>query len=886
MLAFGLGSLSLCASARAIVLPAGFADQSVADVPQATAFAFVPGGRILITSQLGQLYVYDDGALRSTPALDLQASDRVCNNMERGLLGVAVDPAFADQHYVYLYYTFKKNGACETDPANAATLPVNRVSRFHLGSDDTIDPASEQVLIDNINTPSGVHNAGDLQFGADGYLYASVGDGGCNYLNAPACGPFNSAARDHNVLLGKILRITSDGDIPSDNPFVGPGSARCNATGVTAPGTWCQETFAWGLRNPFRFTFDAMGSRMYINDVGQEDWEEIDSGQPGADYGWNTREGHCAPQSQLDCGPPPAGMTNPIYDYNHSAGCSSVTGGAFVPAGVWPSAYDGHYLFADIVCNKVFDLAPDGVGGFTAGEFATDVVSPVEMHFSPGSSPALYYLSYWPGNLHRIAFTGVANRSPHAVATAGPENGPLPLEVDLDAVGSNDPDGDPLTYDWGFGDGSPHETSPQAHHVYASAGIYSAKLTVTDFHGAQDTASVVIHAGDNEPTPVIQSPARNAQFGSGETITLSGTATDPEEGQLPASALKWQVIKHHATHTHPFLGSTPGNDVTISGPVPEDANAITNTYLEIRLTATDSQGLSTTVIQNMYPALVNIGFATEPPNLRLLVNGATAPPTFIAWRGWRLTLSAPDQTDAEGQAETFVSWSDGGTQTHVVTTPAIDTSYSATFTRYYARPKGATPLRASLVPAYKPCVSPNNTHGSPLAFGSCSPPTQTSQYATVGTPDANGLTARSLGSVRMIVIPGNPATTENEADVALKAQINDVLAPVTLNDYVGELQASVDLRITDRQNGATGTDTATVSDFPLLVKIPCTATPDPSGSTCAVMTTADAITPGSVVEGQREVWQLDRVQVYDGGPDGLASTADNTPFATQGVFVP
>ena len=114
-----------------------------------------------------------------------------------------------------------------------------------------------------------------------------------------------------------MLRVTTSGGIPPDNPFQGANSARCNATGRSPAGTICQETYAWGLRNPFRLAFDpnAAGTRFFINDVGQNTWEEIDDGKAGADYGWNVREGHCATNSTTDCGAPPAGMTNPIFDY-------------------------------------------------------------------------------------------------------------------------------------------------------------------------------------------------------------------------------------------------------------------------------------------------------------------------------------------------------------------------------------------------------------------------------------------------------------------------------------------------------------------------------------------------------------------------------------------
>ena len=244
-------------------------DALVANIGAPTAIAFAPDGRLLITTQGGQLRVYQNGNLLATPALDL--SSRVCSNSERGLLGVAVDPDFTNNNFIYLYYTFNKSLTCPTGQPTNALNPVNRVSRFILGSGNVVVPGSEIVLVDNILSPNGNHNGGDLQFGKDGFLYIGVGDGGADYAGDSGGGGANDAARDRHVLLGKILRITRDGDIPPTNPFQGANSARCNTTGMTMAGNWCQETFAWGLRNPFRLAFDpnAAGTRFFINDVGQ-----------------------------------------------------------------------------------------------------------------------------------------------------------------------------------------------------------------------------------------------------------------------------------------------------------------------------------------------------------------------------------------------------------------------------------------------------------------------------------------------------------------------------------------------------------------------------------------------------------------------------------------
>ena len=197
----------------------------------------------------------------------------------------------------------------------------------------------------------------------------------------------------------------------------------------------------------------------------------------------------------------------------------------------------------------------------------------------------------------------------------------------------------------------------------------------------------------------------------------------------------------------------------------------------------------------------------------------------------------------------------------------------------YARPKGATPLRASLAPAYRPCTSANRTHGGPLVFGSCNPPVQASDFLTVGTPDANSTGANSVGIVLVQVLPS--------PDVRFSASITDVRNKSGLTDYAGELEGKLPLRITDKTNGPSLTEPATGVDTTFSFVIPCAANGVPTvGSTCSVVTTVNAIAPGAVVNGARAIWEVQNVQVFDGGADGVASTAGNTLFADQAVFVP
>ena len=210
----------------------------------------------------------------------------------------------------------------------------------------------------------------------------------------------------------------------------------------------------------------------------------------------------------------------------------------------------------------------------------------------------------------------------------------------------------------------------------------------------------------------------------------------------------------------------------------------------------------------------------------------------------------------------------------------------------YPRPKGATPLRAALVPAYNQCSAPNRTHGPPLAFPSCNPPVQQSSAITVGSPDANGAAANAVGIVRYDVrwFPGGI----DDTDVQIQGSVTDVRCKAGTtscgnanaadgSDYVGQLQATTVLRITD----ALSNDAATMVDIPLPATLSCANSASTAiGGQCDVNTTVDTLIPGAVPEGRRVVWEIGQVQVVDGGPDGDVTTAPNTLFMVQGTFTP
>jgi uncharacterized protein (TIGR03437 family) len=682
-------------------LPAGFSDARVFAVGGPTAIAFTPDQRMLVSTQSGTLRVFQNDTLLPAPALSFPAT-RICTNSERGLLGLAVDPDFARNQFIYLYYTFRRpNGDCGSRSLNG---PVNRVSRFVLPANNVVDPNTETVLLDNISSWNGNHNAGDLQFGKDGLLYVAVGDAGCDPYGT-GCAGSNDAARDVHTPLGKILRIDRDGNVPVTNPWRGDNTARCN-NGIAPAGVRCQETYSWGLRNPFRMAMDpnADQTRLFINDVGQDRWEEIDVAAPGADFGWNVREGFCRNGSSTECAPAnpaPAGMADPLFAYPHdtqvpgteSRNCNSISGGAFVPRGVWPAEWDGVYLFSDYVCGSIF-----AIDSFAARPGARDFVrglggsSAVHLTFGPfQQSQALYYTTYaGGGQVRRISYTGPGNnRPPVAVFTASPTSGAIPLSVTFSGAGSSDPDaGDTLSYFWDFGDGATRTTStPSTSYVYTRAGEFTASLRVRDQNLAFSLpVTVRIFAGNSAPVARMDTPAAEARFAVGQTITLSATATDAEDGVLPPAALSWTVILHHDQHTHPFLGPLTGNNLTFSAPAPEDLLAATNSYLEIRLVVRDSTGEQVVVTRDLRPQAVNLTFQTNPPGLSLRVNEETlaAPRTLVSWANWVLDVTAPDQTNTAGQRFVFDSWSNGGTRSQRLATPSAPATYTATF-----RPTGS-----------------------------------------------------------------------------------------------------------------------------------------------------------------------------------------------------
>ena len=289
--------------------------EGVANGFESPVYLTAPAGddRLFIVEQVGRIQIVQDGSTLPVPFLDIRA--RVRSGGERGLLGMAFPPDFASSGFFFLHYS----------DSNGDT----RVSRFRTTADaNRADPDSERTYLE-VPQPFSNHNGGQIEFGPDGMLYVALGDGGSG-------GDPLNAGQDRTSLLGSILRLDVSADppyvIPGDNPFLGEPGAR-------------DEIWAWGLRNPWRFSFDTPGNTIYVGDVGQNRFEEINArplSESGVNYGWRVREADsCFEASNCDT----AGLVDPVLSYPHTDGCS--VAGGYVYRGSSIPALQGHYVYGD-----------------------------------------------------------------------------------------------------------------------------------------------------------------------------------------------------------------------------------------------------------------------------------------------------------------------------------------------------------------------------------------------------------------------------------------------------------------------------------------------------------------------------------------------------------
>jgi PKD repeat protein len=552
---------------------------------------------------------------------------------------------------------------CPSPPgATAAGCVVSgRLSRLTVannGSGNTI--SNEKVLINDWCQQFPSHSVGDIGFGADGNLYMSAGDGasfghvdyGQSGIPLNPCGDPPSgvggtqtaasgeggALRSQDIrsggdplgLDGTVIRVDPDSGRPVPDIGAGASTSQLNAARVVA----------FGFRNPFRFAIrpGTDPPEIWVGDVGWNSWEEIDrveteagvAGTTNNNFGWPCVEGasdrpyssvgFC--QSLYASGGPDK---PPYFSFQHGVAVdptetslspracainagSAISGLAFYDDGSgdfgFPVAYDGSLFFADYArgCIWVMKAGSDGEPDPSKISVFNGVRGPVDLEVAPDGS--LYYVSISGGEVHRISYES-ANHAPIARATATPDHGAAPLQVDLDASGSSDPDpGEQLSYAWDLdGDGAFDDSAAVAPTVtYPSEGVYRPQVRVTDGAGAFSKAAAMVDVGA-PPQPSIDLPAAGATFDANTAINFSGSASDAKDGSIPASGLHWKAVLNHCVsgggchqhHIQDFDGVAGGQ---LDMPAHERPY-----YLTLTLTAIDSDGLQASVSRDVYPTL-------------------------------------------------------------------------------------------------------------------------------------------------------------------------------------------------------------------------------------------------------------------------------------------
>jgi glucose/arabinose dehydrogenase len=750
-------------AATAEELPSGFQGEPVlTGLEEPTTFRFSSDGRIFVAEKTGKILVFD-GIDDETPELFADMRTQVYDTGDRGILGLALDPSFPAKPYVYVLYTYDhilgEGGAaprwglpnhtgddCSELRGADACVVSGRLVRLTADGDHAIEDEGnplEDVLVEGWCQQFSSHSVGDLQFGPEGALYASGGDGASfshtdyGQLGEPEnpCGdpPFEGGAlraqdvrtpADPTGLNGSVIRIDPEtGEGLPDNPLVGNPDANA------------RRIVAFGLRNPFRFAIDPVTHEVYVGNVGWNDFEEIDrfnaSSAAAYNSGWPCYEG---PDRQSiyenadlalceSLYEDPGSASPPFFSYRHRQGLtpgdpcldfkgSAIAGFAFYGEGPFPDPYHGALFFTDSVRGCIYVMFPGADGRpdpSTVTTFMThsDPYSGVDLEVGPEGD--VYYASLFteaggnefePGAIHRIRYFS-GNQPPVARLSVDHQWGPKPLQAEFDASGSSDADEDSLEYEWDLdGDGEFEDaptTDSTVSETFNDASNHTVAVRVVDPGGAESVARVTVYPDDTPPLPTISAPKPSLEWSAGAPVVFKGSAQDAEDGTLAVTSLDWVTRLYHcpqACHAHPlqaFPSVASGSFLAPEHDLPS--------HIEVTLTAVDSRGLVGRKSVEIDPQTVDLNIVSDPPGLPLSA-GLLSGPTPLALhliRGTSVTLSAPASAQLEGVTQPWRSWSDGGARVH-----AIVANSSTTYTASYREPESPPPTPTPPTKATEP----------------------------------------------------------------------------------------------------------------------------------------------------------------------------------------
>ena len=859
------------AAKSAPTLPSGFQESVVfSGLTAPTNIEVSKDGRIFVAEKSGLIKVFDNLS-DTTPTTFADLRTKVHNYSDRGLLGLALDPNFPTNPYVYVSYTYdapiggtapRWGDTCPDPPGGTkdGCVVSGHLSRLRADVNTNTMTGSEQVLIEDWCQQYSSHSVGDLAFGADGALYVSAGEGaswsfadygqgggsagspipknpcgdpptgvgGTQTLPTAEGGSLRAqdlrTGGDPVTLDGAVLRVDpATGDALPDNPLISNGDPNA------------RRIVAYGQRNPFRFTIRPNTNEIWVGNVGGGSTEEINRVSDPTDsavenFGWPCYEGpgRYYVWDNLNINmcenlyAQPNTVTAPYYSYTRSqelvpgettAGCNSgatISGLAFYTTGPYPDEYDDALFFGDYSrsCIWAMQKGANGLPDPTKLKtFVAGAATPVDLEIGPNGD--LFYADISGGTIRRIQYSG-GNQPPVARATANRTSGPTPLTVSFDGTGSSDPDGDTLTYAWDLdGDGSYDDsTSANPTYTYSNVGTYTVKLQVTDARGASDTLDepLKITAGNSPPTATIDTPLPTTKWKVGEGISFSGKASDGEDGALPASALSWEWIVHHCPtadtcHEHVYEDFPGVSSGTFTAPDHEYPS-----YLEVRLTATDSGGLTDTKSVRLDPQTVELSFESNPAGLRLGVGGfeGTTPFSRTVIVGSANSISALSPQTLGGQNYKFVSWSDGGAQSHDIIAGASPSTYTAT---YELAPAPDAPGGLDLVTSSDTGSSTTDNitnDATPTIEGKAQAGSTVKLYdgtnllgqtsADIGTADANGNKGFSFTPTNTLT-DGSHSITAKATDAAGNTSASSSTLSVTIDTGAPTAQAPVEVLV-------------------------------------------------------------------------------------------
>lgn len=738
-------------------LPPGFQDSVVfEDLQEPTALRFSPDGRVFIAEKSGEILLFDNLG-DETPTVFADLRPQVYDTRDRGLLSLALDPDFPTSPYVYALYTFDHvlgedaPGAFprwgeppdyEGDPnpcpglsgGDVDACPVSgRLVRLTVEGDHAAEEGGaplEDVLVEDWCQQNSSHSIGDLEFGPEGALFASGGDGASfttadygqfGWPHKNQCGDARGAVGEEleppdaegGALRSQDVRTLADptgldGSVIRVNPATGAGLPDNPFASSLDPNA--RRIVGFGFRNPFRLAINDETDEIYVNNVGGGPIEEIDrlstTPSPALNSGWPCFEG-MGPNLEYEllgldaCESlyeAPGSTSQPFFSYSHYTGVtpedencptangSAISGSTFYEGASFPSSYQGAFFFADAVFGCIYLMFPDEHGRpdpSTVVPFLTDggLYPGVDIQVGPGGD--LYYVQlfgagYGPGSVHRISYFS-GNQPPVARLTASPKWGPAPLEAEFVATGSTDADGEGLLYEWDLDDDGVYEAptaSGEESENFSDSQNHRVAVRVSDEQGASSVARVTVYPGDTPPDPVIVNPVEDGssgkallEWGVGQPIDFDGEAEDDEDGPLAATSFDWSTRLYHCPSGPESCHAHPLQ----AFPSVDAATLIAPdhdypSHIELTLTATDSRGLSATTAIEIYPRTVELEIASLPLGVTLTAGPLTGPGPFTltSIEGSKVTLVAPKKAQLGPLHYDFEGWSDEGSRVHTI----------------------------------------------------------------------------------------------------------------------------------------------------------------------------------------------------------------------------